>query len=67
MLKSFLNDIEFWTNRTPHVVHGMVYGKVQIELLILKFKILSLRILKYPCLSQAGILKFWFKRIIKIL
>jgi hypothetical protein len=65
MLKSFLNDIEFWTNRTPYVVHGMVYGKVQIELLILKFKILSLWILISVCLPQAGILKFWFKRIIR--
>lgn len=24
------NYIEFWTNHAPYVVHGMVYGKVQI-------------------------------------
>jgi hypothetical protein len=67
MFKSFLNDIKFWTHHAPSVVRGMIYGKVQIELLILKFKILSIWILKYPCLRQAGILKFWFKRIIRII
>lgn len=47
MFKSFLNYIEFRTNHAPYVVHGMVYGKVQIKLLILKFKIISLWILKF--------------------
>ena len=67
MFESFLNYIEFRTNHAPYAVHGMVYGKVQIKLLILKFKIISLWILKFACLPQAGILKFWFKRIMKIL
>jgi len=67
MFKGLLNDIHFWTHRAPYVVRAMIYGKVQIELLILKFKILSIWILNYPCLPQEGILKFWFKRIIRIL
>ncbi len=36
MFESFLNYIEFRTNHAPYLVHGMVYGKVQIKLLILK-------------------------------
>ena len=67
MFKSLLNYIEFRTHHAPCVVHGMVYGKVQIKLLILKFKIISLWILKFACLPRAGIMKFWFKRIMKIL
>ncbi len=47
MFKSFLNYIELRTHHAPYVVHGMVYGKVQIKLLILKFKIISLWILKF--------------------
>jgi nitrous oxidase accessory protein NosD len=23
-----LNYLEFWTNHAPHVVHGMVHGKI---------------------------------------